>query len=141
MILFRTTEKQNQRRRCLPKQARLDKIQRKTLSLLYWIFFPLLNPLIEINESKFNPNGLSLSITSWDRNVFKMWAKLRLWDRLFLESKLRQQGSPTIFAGWRDPTISCKVTLQSQEFNTIEMRLGCFPVPEFTLFLRGTYDK
>jgi hypothetical protein len=141
MILFCTTEKQNQRQRYLHEQIRLDKIQRKTLSVLYWIFFPLLNPLIEINESKFNPIGLSLSFTSWDCNVFKMWVKHRLWDRLFWVSKLRQQGSPTIFAGWRDPTISCNVMLQSQEINAIGMRFGCFPVPEYTLLLRGTYDR
>ncbi len=56
----------------------------------------------------------------------RWWGKHRLWERPFRGAKLRQQGSPTIFAGWPSPTI---------------LPISCFTVAEFTTSLRGHHAR
>ena len=171
MICFRSTQKQNQRRHYLHPLARLVQCQTTTLSFGLLVCAFLSDPLIQTNKSTFrqtslvlgnnlfSPNRivrrvlavvrlrltafmqLSLLPTCWAGKVVKMWVKYRLWDRPFLGSKLRQQGSPTIFAGWRMPTISRITALHSRALDLAFVPADHFPLPEYNPLLRGTNDK
>ncbi len=71
----------------------------------------------------------------------RWWVKHRLWDRLFGGSKLRQQGSPTIFEWWLSPTISPVFTLYSRGSSIVARQANRFSEPKFTHFLRGYHDR
>lgn len=74
-------------------------------------------------------------------NTVKRWAKQRLWDRPLGRSKLRQQGSPTIFVGRANPTILPISTLHSRETGVAATHGGRPVVPAFTRFLRGNHGR
>lgn len=92
------------------------------------------------------PAGMRVDIF-WEMNpmtavkAVKRWAKQRLWDRPFEVSKLRQQGSPTIFEGRANPIISPNSTRHSREFGAVAMHAGRLPVLTFPYFLRGNHDR
>lgn len=69
------------------------------------------------------------------------WAEQRLWDRPFTDSKLRQQGSPTIFAGQPTPTISPIFTLHGQDIGVTATSADCPVTPAISHFLRGSHDR
>ncbi len=74
-------------------------------------------------------------------NGGRWWAKHRLWDRPFGGSKLRQQGSPTIFEWWLSPTISPVFIRHSRESGIVARQARRFTLPEFTQSLRGNHDR
>ncbi|MCA9956718.1 MAG: hypothetical protein H6657_24835 [Ardenticatenaceae bacterium] len=68
-------------------------------------------------------------------------AKQRLWDRSFCRSKLRQQGSPTIFAGQARPTISPRPTRRKQCMGVTTKHSQRSPLPAFPYFQRGSHAR
>jgi len=71
----------------------------------------------------------------------KRGAKQRLWDRPFYGSQLRQQGSPTIFAGPARPTISPCSARRKWQTGAVIKRSQHAPVPMFPHFQRGSYAR
>lgn len=71
----------------------------------------------------------------------KRGAKQGLWDRSFRGSKLRQQGSPTIFAGQARPTISPRSAQRRRQIGAVIKRSQRAPVPMFLHFQRGSHAR
>lgn len=68
-------------------------------------------------------------------------AKQRLWDRPFCGSQLRQQGSPTIFAGQASPTILPRSARRRRQIGAVIKRSQRAPVPMFPHFQRGSHAR
>jgi hypothetical protein len=164
MILPLTTQKQNQRRHCLHQSACLVRCPIVTLPTKSLVCSFFSTPLIQTNRSAFLPTGfpfrknlysqnrtvshaaavlwlcqtafiqLSLLLTNWVEKVVKIWVKQRWWDRPFGKSKLRQQGSPTIFAVEVNPTISRFSVCFKQEIRFTAISACRFPLPQLTPF-------
>ena len=71
----------------------------------------------------------------------KRGVKQRLWDRPFRGSKLRQQGSPTIFAGQARPTISPRSARRKRQIGAVIKRSQHLPVPTVPYFQRGNHAR
>lgn len=71
----------------------------------------------------------------------KRGAKQGLWDRSFCRSKLKQQGSPTIFAGQARPTISLRSARRERQMGAVIKRSQRAPVPMFLHFQRGSHAR
>ena len=74
-------------------------------------------------------------------NGVKRGAKQGLWDRPFCGSKLRQQGSPTNFAGQARPTISSRSARHRRQIGAVIRHNHRPRVPTFPHFQRGNHDR
>ena len=71
----------------------------------------------------------------------KKGAKLRLWALPFCRSKLKQQGSPTIFTGRAKPTISPRAVRHRQQIKVVPKRSQQAQVRASPYFQRGKHER
>lgn len=71
----------------------------------------------------------------------KRGAKQRLWDRPFCRSKLKQQGSPTIFAGQARPIIYPHAARRKRQIDGVVKPSQRSRVRTFPHFQRGNHER